>query len=43
MAEKVMGVTNEAVVRATGSGWNAWFDRLDKAGAQQWDHKQMVA
>jgi uncharacterized protein YndB with AHSA1/START domain len=43
MSDKVMGISNEAVVKATGSGWDEWFALLDEAGAQSWDHKQMVA
>jgi uncharacterized protein YndB with AHSA1/START domain len=42
MTDKVMGVTNEAVLSATGSGWSEWFAMLDDAGAQAWDHKKMV-
>ncbi len=43
MANKVMGVGAEAVAKATGRDWEAWFALLDEAGARAWDHKRMVA
>ena len=36
---KQMNIRSEAVARATGKGWEAWFTMLDTAGAQHWDHK----
>lgn len=41
--DKVMGVSAEAVLKATGREWDGWFGLLDEAGARQWDHKRMVA
>jgi hypothetical protein len=43
MVEKIMGVSDDAARKATGAGWDDWFHLLDEAGAQQWEHKQMVA
>lgn len=41
--EKLGGVSNEAVEKATGHGWSQWLAILDKAGAGQRDHKEIVA
>jgi uncharacterized protein YndB with AHSA1/START domain len=40
---KLEGVSNDAVKKATGHGWDEWLRVLDKAGAMDWDHKQIVA
>jgi len=34
--------SDTAVHEATGRGWAEWFDLLDAAGAETWDHKQTV-
>lgn len=34
---------DEAVRKATGRGWAEWKAALDKAGAGDWSHKQIVA
>ncbi len=36
-------ISTEAVTKATGKPWEEWNALLDKAGAQEWDHKQIVA
>jgi hypothetical protein len=33
---------DEKVIAATGRGWNAWFARLDHAGAVSWGHTAMA-
>jgi len=45
MAEELVlnRIKSSAVRAATGMGWEAWLERLDAAGAEQWDHKQIVA
>lgn len=37
------GPSDDAVRAATGRGWDAWFRRLDDAGARTMDHKAIVA
>jgi uncharacterized protein YndB with AHSA1/START domain len=37
------GPSDAAVRRATGRGWDAWFDLLDRAGAAELDHRAIVA
>lgn len=37
------GMSNEAVTRATGRNWDAWLRFLDDLGAQESDHKEIVA
>lgn len=41
--EKSAGIGDAAVQKATGKTWPEWFAILDKAGAQQLDHKGIVA
>lgn len=36
-------ITSSAVREATGRGWEDWLALLDAAGAQDWDHKAIVA
>lgn len=35
-------ISDEAVRRATGRDWAAWFSALDAAGAEAMDHRQIV-
>lgn len=37
------GVSSEAVARATGRNWPEWLELLDKLGAQDKNHKEIVA
>lgn len=37
------GVSNEAVVNATGKPWTHWMSLLDEAGGREMNHKQLVA
>ena len=37
------GVSEEAVLKATGLGWEPWFARLDKARMHERDHKRIAA
>ena len=37
------GLSGEAVARATGRDWDAWLELLDGLGAQEMDHKEIVA
>ena len=41
--ETLNGVSSEAVMRATGHGWEEWLAILDQAGAEGWGHKEIVA
>lgn len=41
--KKAYGVSDAAVTKATGHDWDEWLSILDDAGAQDWDHKQIVA
>ena len=36
-------ISTESVREATGRGWDDWLKTLDDAGAQDWDHKEIVA
>jgi uncharacterized protein YndB with AHSA1/START domain len=36
-------ISTGAVAKATGKPWDEWFRLLDQAGANEWDHKQIVA
>lgn len=36
-------VSSAAIRDATGSGWPEWLERLDRAGADDWDHPTIVA
>ena len=40
---RLNGMSDEAVTRATGRDWNAWLRFLDDLGAQELDHKGIVA
>ena len=42
-ANKVGGISSEAVKAATGKGWDEWFGIIDRAGGRKMDHKQIVA
>jgi uncharacterized protein DUF4287 len=37
------GIGNEAVERATGRGWRAWIEALDREGAKTMTHKEIAA
>ncbi len=37
------GISSESVQKATGLAWDEWLEALDVAGAEAWDHKQIVA
>jgi uncharacterized protein YndB with AHSA1/START domain len=37
------GPSNDAVLRATGRRWDDWFAALDRAGANELDHRSIVA
>jgi hypothetical protein len=39
---KEAGVSDEAVTRATGRDWSAWFAALDRAGAEKLPHKEIA-
>jgi hypothetical protein len=39
---KETGVSDEAVTRATGRDWRAWFAALDRAGAEKLSHKEIA-
>ena len=41
--QKPSGMSDEAVIKATGWDWNAWLRFLDDLGAQELDHKGIVA
>jgi uncharacterized protein YndB with AHSA1/START domain len=36
-------VSSDAVREATGRGWDEWLELLDRAGAMDWSHKEIVA
>jgi uncharacterized protein YndB with AHSA1/START domain len=36
-------IATESVREATGWGWDDWLKTLDAAGAENWDHKEIVA
>jgi uncharacterized protein YndB with AHSA1/START domain len=36
-------ISTESVREATGRGWDDWLKTLDAAGAEDWDHKEIVA
>src|SRR5262245_18235830 len=40
---KAARMSDAAVQAKTGKTWQEWFVLLDRAGAQQWDHKRIVA
>jgi uncharacterized protein YndB with AHSA1/START domain len=39
---RLAGVGSDAVMRATGKGWNEWLDLLDREGAKQMPHKDIA-
>jgi uncharacterized protein YndB with AHSA1/START domain len=41
--ERKTDVSDAAVRKATGRGWDDWFALLDAAGARDWSHKEIVA
>lgn len=41
--QKPNGISDEAVARATGRDWNAWLAFLDDLGAEEMEHKGIVA
>ena len=43
MARKIAGITDAAVVDATGRGWVDWLAVLDAAGGTDMDHSELVA
>jgi uncharacterized protein YndB with AHSA1/START domain len=40
--EKVAGMTDAAVEKATGKGWPEWTAILDRAGAASWKHRAIA-
>ena len=42
-ASKVAGISDDAVAAATGKNWKQWLSLLDKAGAKNMTHKEIVA
>ena len=40
--DKLAGVGDAAVHKATGRGWQAWLEELDAAGAAEWEHKAIA-
>ena len=40
---KIGGISDPAVIKATGKSWKEWFAILDKAGAQKTNHTQIAA
>ena len=43
LKKKAAGMTDEAVRKRTGKGWEQWFRILDRAGGRNMNHKQIVA
>ncbi|RJP35756.1 MAG: DUF4287 domain-containing protein [Phycisphaerales bacterium] len=41
-SQPAAGINSDAVERATGKGWDAWFDILDRSGALTLDHKEIA-
>src|SRR5262245_18367923 len=41
--KRTAGISDAAVRKRTGKTWAEWFALLDKAGADQWPHKQIAA
>jgi uncharacterized protein YndB with AHSA1/START domain len=41
--QTIEGVSAGAVRKATGNTWTEWIEVLDRAGAEAWDHKEIVA
>ncbi len=42
MRNKVVGISNKAIEKATGKTWEKWFAVLDNADAQKMEHKEIV-
>jgi hypothetical protein len=42
-ATPVMPISEEAIRKRTGRGWEEWFDLLDEAGASERMHKEIAA
>jgi hypothetical protein len=42
-AQKIAGISDEAVKKRTGHSWNRWLAILDKAGARKMNHTQIAA
>lgn len=40
--ENKIGVSSDAVLKATGKNWNEWFMFLDKSGCKKMNHKEIV-
>lgn len=40
---KIGGVSTQSVHKCTGKHWDEWVAALDKAGARDWTHKEIVA
>ena len=40
---KIAGIGEDAVRKATGKDWSEWFALLDKAGANKLNHQEIVA
>jgi len=43
MAKRQNKVSDEAVLKATGKDWQAWFALIDGRGGKDMDHKEIVA
>ena len=43
LTEKIGRVTRASVLKCTGKDWDSWIAILDRAGARQWTHKEIVA
>ena len=41
--QRYSGLSGESVAKATGRDWDAWLAFLDDLGAQEMDHKEIVA
>lgn len=42
-SKKLDGISSEAAKKATGHDWAEWKSILEKAGAKNWNHKEIVA
>lgn len=40
--EKIGKVSSKSVLKHTGKNWSQWIDILNKAGAKNWTHKEIV-
>lgn len=41
--KKIGRVSSETIIKHTGKNWDYWMKTLTTAGANKWDHKQIVA